>query len=47
MAAETLREHKAIVAAIFRRDARGARAAMRQHMNQTHARYIKEWNAEN
>lgn len=47
MAAETLREHKAIVSAIVRRDARGARAAMREHMNQTHARYIKEWNAEN
>jgi DNA-binding FadR family transcriptional regulator len=47
MAAETVREHKAIVAAIVRRDARGARAAMRQHMNQTHGRYIKEWSAEN
>jgi DNA-binding FadR family transcriptional regulator len=47
MAAETLREHQAIVAAIVRRDARAARAAMRQHMKQTHGRYIKEWSAEN
>jgi DNA-binding FadR family transcriptional regulator len=46
MAAETLREHKAIVAAIVSRDARAARAAMRKHMNQTHSRYIKEWSAD-
>ena len=43
MAAETVREHQAIVNAIVRRDARGARSAMRQHMTQTHNRYIKEW----
>lgn len=46
MAAETVREHRAIVAAIVKRDARGARAAMRQHMTRTHGRYIKEWSAE-
>ncbi|MHB8668578.1 MAG: FadR/GntR family transcriptional regulator [Burkholderiales bacterium] len=44
MAAETVREHEAIVSAIMRRDARAARSAMRRHMNQTHNRYIKEWN---
>ena len=45
MATETIREHQAIVAAIVRRDARAARAAMRRHMDQTHKRYIKEWTA--
>ena len=45
MAAETVREHAAIVSAIVRRDPRAARNAMRQHMNQTHNRYIKEWTA--
>ncbi len=43
MAAETVREHQAIVNAIARRDPRAARSAMRQHMNRTHHRYIKEW----
>jgi len=43
MAAETVREHQAVVSAILRRDARAARGAMRLHMNQTHNRYIKEW----
>ena len=43
MAAETVREHQAIVSAIARRDARAARTAMRRHMKQTHNRYIKEW----
>ena len=43
MAAETVREHKAIVSAIVGHDARGARSAMRLHMNRTHNRYIKEW----
>ncbi len=43
MATETVREHRAIVEALVRRDARGARGAMRQHMNRTHDRYIKEW----
>jgi DNA-binding FadR family transcriptional regulator len=47
MAAETVREHQAIVNAIVRRDARAARSAMRQHMNRTHNRYIKEWTAGN
>ena len=47
MAAETLREHQAIVNAIVRRDARAARSAMREHMNRTHSRYIKEWSAPN
>ena len=45
MAAETLREHEAIVSAIMRRDPRAARSAMRRHMTQTHNRYIKEWTA--
>ncbi|HUX24742.1 MAG TPA: FadR/GntR family transcriptional regulator [Burkholderiales bacterium] len=45
MAAETVREHAAIVSAIVRHDPRAARNAMRQHMNQTHNRYIKEWTA--
>ena len=43
MAAETVREHQAVVSAIVRRDPRAARSAMRQHMSQTHNRYIKEW----
>lgn len=47
MAAETVREHQAIVNAIVRRDARAARSAMREHMNRTHNRYIKEWSAPN
>jgi DNA-binding FadR family transcriptional regulator len=45
MAAETVREHQAIVSAIVRRDARAARSAMHRHMNLTHNRYIKEWTA--
>jgi len=45
MAAETVREHQAIVGAIVRRDPRAARSAMRRHMDQTHNRYIKEWTA--
>ncbi len=47
MAAETVREHAAIVRAIVRRDSRAARSAMRRHMDQTHNRYIKEWNIGN
>jgi DNA-binding FadR family transcriptional regulator len=43
MAAETLREHRAVVAAIARRDAAAARAAMRRHMDLTRARYSKDW----
>jgi DNA-binding FadR family transcriptional regulator len=42
MAAETVREHAAIVSAILRRDPRAARSAMRLHMDQTHHRYIKD-----
>ncbi len=47
MAAETVREHRAIVEAIMRHDAAAARAAMREHMAQTHNRYIKEWSLAN
>ncbi len=47
MAAETVREHQAIVSAIVHRDARAARSAMRQHMDETHNRYIKEWSVAN
>jgi len=43
MAAETVREHQAIVSAIVRRDPRAARSAMRRHMDRTHKRYIREW----
>ena len=46
MAAETLREHQAVVAAIARHDARAARAAMRRHMDLTKARYSKDWKVE-
>jgi DNA-binding FadR family transcriptional regulator len=47
MASETVREHAAIVSAIVRHDPRAARSAMRRHMDQTHNRYIKEWNIGN
>ena len=47
MAAETVREHQAIVSAIVRRDPPAARSAMRRHMDQTHKRYIKEWSVGN
>jgi DNA-binding GntR family transcriptional regulator len=47
MAAETVREHAAIVSAISRHDPRAARSAMQRHMDQTHNRYIKEWNIGN
>lgn len=43
MAADTAREHRAILAAIVRRDASGARAAMRRHMDMTMKRYSTEW----
>lgn len=46
MAADTIREHKAIVAAIARHDARAARNAMHQHMDATVKRYSKEWKVE-
>jgi len=47
MAAETVREHQAIVSAIVRHDPSAARGAMRQHMDRTHHRYIREWNIGN
>jgi DNA-binding FadR family transcriptional regulator len=43
MVGGTLREHRAIVAAIARRDPAAARTAMRRHMDATHARYSQEW----
>jgi DNA-binding GntR family transcriptional regulator len=46
MAADTNREHKAIVAAIARHDARGARRAMQHHMDMTMKRYSKDWKVE-
>lgn len=44
-AAETLREHQAIVAAIARRDPVAARAAARHHMQMTKKRNSKDWKA--
>ena len=38
-----LTEHRAIVEAIARRDAQGARAAMRRHMDQAARRFSKSW----
>jgi DNA-binding FadR family transcriptional regulator len=46
MAADTIREHKAIVAAIARHDARAARSAMHLHMDMTMKRYSKDWKVE-
>jgi len=43
MAANTVREHQAVLAAIVRRDPRAARAAMHRHMDLTMKRYSKEW----
>lgn len=43
MAAETTREHAAVLRAILARDAAGARAAMRRHMDMTKKRYSKDW----
>lgn len=43
MAAETLREHHAILAAVSRRDAAAARAATRRHMEMTKKRNSKDW----
>jgi DNA-binding FadR family transcriptional regulator len=45
MAADTLREHGAIVAAITRRDPAAARAATHRHMDATKKRYSKDWKA--
>ncbi len=46
MAAETVREHRAVLAAIAQRDPRAARSAMRTHMNMTRKRYTKEFGTE-
>jgi DNA-binding FadR family transcriptional regulator len=46
MATDTIREHKAIVSAIARHDARGARSAMHHHMDMTMKRYSKDWKVE-
>ena len=43
MAADTLREHSAVLRAILARDAPAARAAMRRHMDMTKKRYSKDW----
>ena len=43
MAAETTREHEAVLNAILDRDPGGARAAMRRHMDMTKKRYSKDW----
>jgi DNA-binding FadR family transcriptional regulator len=43
MAADTLREHAAVLRAILARDAPAARAAMRRHMDMTKRRYSKDW----
>ena len=43
MAAETLREHQAILAAVARRDPVAARAATRRHMEMTKKRNSKDW----
>jgi DNA-binding FadR family transcriptional regulator len=45
MAAETLREHAAVLRAILARDPAAARAAMRRHMDMTKKRYSKDWKA--
>jgi DNA-binding FadR family transcriptional regulator len=46
MASDTIREHKAVVAAIARHDAREARRAMHHHMDMTMKRYSKDWKVE-
>ncbi len=46
MAADTIREHKAIVAAIAKHDARAARSAMHHHMDMTMKRYSQDWKVE-
>lgn len=43
LVAETLAEHRAIVAAVGRRDPRAARAATRRHMDMTRKRNSKDW----
>ena len=43
MAAETIGEHEAVLAAILARDPAAARGAMRRHMDMTKKRCSKEW----
>lgn len=43
MAAETLREHDAVLEAILARKPAAARAAMHRHMDMTKKRYSKDW----
>ena len=43
MAADTLREHAAVMRAIVRRDPGAARAAMRRHMDMTKKRYTRDF----
>ena len=43
MAAETTREHEAVLRAILDHDPGAARAAMRKHMDMTKKRYSKDW----
>jgi DNA-binding FadR family transcriptional regulator len=43
MAADTLREHGAVLRAIVARDPAVARAAMHRHMDMTKKRYSKDW----
>jgi len=43
MAADMLREHKAVLEAILDRDPAAARAAIRRHMDMTKKRYSKDW----
>jgi len=43
MAAETTREHDAVLRAILNRNPGAARAAMRKHMDMTKRRYSKDW----
>ena len=46
MAADTVREHLAIVTAIAARDPRAARSALHRHMNLTRARLSRDWRLE-
>ena len=43
MAAETIGEHEAVLAAILARDPAAARGAMRRHMDMTRKRYSTDW----
>jgi DNA-binding FadR family transcriptional regulator len=43
MAADTLREHGAVLRAILARDSAAARAAMHRHLDMTKKRYSKDW----